>query len=360
MSMSNQQILTPYEIISHNLKTLREYLGKNQKLFSLEAGISTPTLSSYENGATFPSLDFLLYLKSTYHISIDEFTSRNMTISDFSSTLSEHNNFLEPPLNVHRYIGTYCLYYFGTGKRGDAHAEDAENLLHRGVMTLYRNASSQEHDLCVISCFNLEENAANKLFYEISELAQKQHMKETDKITTMLKKYNMQSESNIYTGTALFSPNNLFIQLNHANRDHGFLILRNPSSEQKKYIGGIGCINSVSKGYSFDPCIQYMGLSRYILDVSAEDIFKELLIHPVEFDIHAETLELISLFKKLYIETDSALLFSEEQKSCFIQSTFEKYIEKIMNCNLFLTEKVSDSKDDAWYHFIKKYRKRGN
>lgn len=358
--MSNQQFLTPNEIISHNLKTLREYLGKNQKTFSIEVGISTPTLSSYENGATFPSLEFLLYLKTNYHISIDEFISRNMTASDFYNAFPEQNEFSESSLNVHRYIGTYCLHYFGTGKKGDAHVKDAEDLLHRGIMTLYRNTANQDGKLSVISCFNLKENTANKLFYEISEISQKQSLKETDKITAILKKYDMQSESNIYTGTVLFSPNNLFIQLSHANRDHGLLILRNPSSEQKKYIGGIGCINSVSKGYSFDPCIQYIGLSRYILDVSAEDIFKELLIHPVEFDIHTETLELISLFKKLYIETDSSLLFSEDQKSCFIQSTLEKYIEKTINCNLFLTEKVSDSKDDAWYHFIKKYRKRGN
>lgn len=358
--MANHQILTPYEIISHNLKTLREYLGKNQKSFSAEVGISTPTLSSYENGATLPSLEFLLYLKTTYHISIDEFLSRSMTISDFSNTLPEKNTFPETFSNVHRYIGTYYLFYFGTGKKGDAHTEDAEKLLHRGIMTLYRNTASQDSNLCAISCFNLKEEMANKLFYEISEISQRQHLKETDKITAILKKYNLQSESNIYTGTVLFSPNNLFIQLSHANRDHGLLILRNPLSEQKKYIGGIGCINSVSKGYSFDPCIQYMGLSRYVLDISAEDIFKELLIHPVEFDIHTETLELIGLFKKLYIETDSSLLFSEDQKSCFIQSTLEKYIEKTINCNLFLTEKVSDSKDDAWYHFIKKYRKRGN
>ena len=356
--MPDNQFAMHREILSHNLKTLREYLGKNQKIFSLEAGVSTPTLSSYENGATLPSLEFLLYLKTTYHISIDEFMNRNMTVSDFCNAASAQVIFPEPPLNIYRYTGTYYLYYFGTAKKGDVHTENPENLLHRGVMTLYRNTFTEDNKLQVISCFNLKENAANKLFYEISELAQSQHIKETEKISALLKKYNSFSESNLYAGDVLISSNNLFIQLNHANRDHGLLILRNPLSEQKKYIGGIGCINSVSKGYSFDPCLQYIGLSRYILDVSVEDIFKELLINRIEFDMHIETLELINLFKKLYVETDNFLLFSEEQKSYFIQSTLEKYIEKDINCNLFLTEKVSISKDDTWYHFIKKYRKR--
>lgn len=358
--MSNSQTLTPQEILSHNLKTLRKYLGKSQRTFSHETDISTPTLSSYENGATLPSLEFLLYLKTTYHISIDDFMSRNMTVSDFSNTISAstQNTFPELPQNIYRYIGTYYLYYFGTAQKGDVHSKDPESLLHRGIMTLYRDTSDENSNLQVISCFNLKENAANRLFNEISESSQDQHLKETSKITAILRKYILQDQSNIYTGEVLLSPSNLFIQLDHANRDHGLLIFRNPLSEQKKYIGGIGCMNSVSKGYSFDPCIQYIGISRYILDVSVEDIFKELLIDSVEFDVRTETLELINLFKKLYIETDNSLLFSEEQKSCFIQSTLEKYIEKTINYNLFLTEKISISRDDNWYHFIKKYRKR--
>lgn len=357
--MPDNQLITSQEIIARNLKTLREYLGKNQKVFSAEAKISTPTLSSYENGSTPPSLEFLLYLKTTYHISIDDFTGRSMSILDFSKTLSAQPDFSNHSINIHRYTGTYYLYYFGTGKKGDAHSESAENLLHQGIITLYCDTARQNNSLRAISCFNLKENTVDRLFHEIWAISQKQNIKETERINEIINKYTSQSSSNIYTGNVLFSPNNLFIQLDHSNRDHGLLILRNPLSEQKKYIGGIGCINSVSKGYSFDPCMQCIGLSRYVLDVSAEDIFKELLIHSTNFDIRTETLELISLFKKLYLEMDNAFLFSEEQKSWFIQSTLEKCIEKTINCNLFLTEKVSDSRDDAWYHFIKKYRKKG-
>lgn len=40
--MSDNHFAIHREILSHNLKTLREYLGKNQKTFSIEAGISTP------------------------------------------------------------------------------------------------------------------------------------------------------------------------------------------------------------------------------------------------------------------------------------------------------------------------------
>ena len=62
--MSDNHFAIHREILSHNLKTLREYLGKNQKTFSIEASISTPTLSSYENGATLPSLwNFYFILK---------------------------------------------------------------------------------------------------------------------------------------------------------------------------------------------------------------------------------------------------------------------------------------------------------
>lgn len=357
--MENRPSINNQEIISHNLKTLREYLGISQKNFSVEAKISTPTLSSYENGATFPSLDFLLYLKNTYNISIDKFVTNNMTVSDFSDALSQHLNTPNQSMNLHKYMGTYYLYYFGTGRKGDAHKEDSEKLLHRGIMTLYSSTAEKNDKLNVISCFNLKENAADKLFREITEISQRQHVKETTKITSIINKYMVQSETNIYTGKALFSPNNIFIHLSHTSRDHGLLILRNPSSEQNKYIGGIGCINSVSKGYSSDPCIQYIGLSRYVLSVSAEDISRELLLHSIDFDIRTETLEIIALFKKLYIEPESSLLFSEEQKSWFIQSTLEKHIEEIVNRNLFLNKKVSDSKDDAWYHFIKKYRKKG-
>ena len=49
------------------------------------------------------------------------------------------------------------------------------------------------------------------------------------------------------------------------------------NSYHEKFIGGLGVVTSISTGRLQEPTMQYMGLSRYLLDTSKEEIASHLL-----------------------------------------------------------------------------------
>ena len=118
--------------------------------------------------------------------------------------------------------------------------------------------------------------------------------------------------------------------------------------------GGIGTINSVSKGRERAPVVQFMGVSRYPLSMSVEEIHHSLLLNYPNFKAEKETEEMIRNFKTLYVENEEARKeFSEYQKSIIVQSTLERYIKKSLERNMFRYGKISERDDDEWYHAIK-------
>lgn len=59
------------EILSTNIKTLRQELHMNQNDFSSAIGITQSTLSNYENGSAAPSLEVLAEIATQFHVSMD-------------------------------------------------------------------------------------------------------------------------------------------------------------------------------------------------------------------------------------------------------------------------------------------------
>lgn len=337
------------EIIGKNIKTLRTVYKKSQKEFSKSAGISTPTLSSYENGATLPSLEFLLYLQDRYNISIDLFVSEFISASEIQQTSSCLPSIYIPPI-ISKYEGTYILYYYTTSTQGTQHDPIPSHALRTGLLTLYLK---QNGNVNAIACFNLSESVSQNIYSTIIQNTTEHEMAKN--VEFIKQTYKTTSETNMYIGYVDFSPNNIFIHLNHNNRDYSLIILKNPNSEQKIYWGGIGTMNSVSKGNSQDPCIECVALSRYPLKISTDEIARELQFNHIDLNMYNETIELINIFKKLYIDSSTiSLPFSDEQKTYLVQSLLEKYISESITSNLFRTKKISSEVDDNWYHIVKK------
>lgn len=338
------------KIIGKNIKTLRTVYKKNQKEFSASAGISTPTLSSYENGTTLPSLEFLLYLKNTFNISIDLFISELLSPSEIQQTSSSSPNIYIPP-TIGKYEGTYILYYYTTSTQSTQHDPIPSHALRTGLLTLYLKSNSS---VSAIACFNLAESSLQNIY---STIIQNTTEREAAKNVEFIKKtYKTANETNVYNGYVDFSPNNIFIHLSHNNRDYSLIILKNPNSEQKIYWGGMGTMNSVSKGNSQDPCIECVALSRYPLIISTDEIARELQFSHTDLNLYNETIELINIFKKLYIDSSAiSMPFSDEQKTYLVQSLLEKCVSETMTSNLFRTKKISSETDDKWYHIVKKH-----
>lgn len=62
-----------------NLKVLRTLAGKSQDVFSIGIGTKRSTYSSWESGASEPSVDFIVTLAYTHHITADTLLNTDLT-----------------------------------------------------------------------------------------------------------------------------------------------------------------------------------------------------------------------------------------------------------------------------------------
>ena len=87
--------------ISERIKELRKHNNLNQKEFASAIGITQSTLSSYENGNALPSIDVLITMATTFHVSIDwicgisESRIEFSCLSDVESALLQINDIAE-------------------------------------------------------------------------------------------------------------------------------------------------------------------------------------------------------------------------------------------------------------------------
>ena len=157
-----------------------------------------------------------------------------------------------------------------------------------------------------------------------------------------------------YYGNFELTQEHAYVSMTHTNTDKALLILHRVDNNKENYTGGIGTINSVSKGRERAPVIQFAGLSRYPLTISAEEIHECLLLNYPNFKAAAETEEMIRNFKALYVDSEEPNQnLTEHQKSIVVQSTLERYIKKSLERNMFRVAKISERDDDEWYHAIK-------
>ena len=157
-----------------------------------------------------------------------------------------------------------------------------------------------------------------------------------------------------YYGDFEISQEHAFINLRHTGTDRALVILHRIENNKPAYIGGIATINSISKGRERMPVVQFFGLSRSRLQLSAEEIQHTLLLNHPAIIVEEEVDELLRLLRTLYIGNDDArTTLSHEQKRAVLRSTLERIIRKYIERNVFRYAKISEADDDFWYHVIK-------
>ena len=161
-------------------------------------------------------------------------------------------------------------------------------------------------------------------------------------------------EKYIYYGRILTSKDHYYLELVHENEDRISIILHRPNTRKPEYIGGIGTVNSVSRGRQHMPTVQFIGLSRKALNLSEEDIHKAMLLSYPNYHAGQESEELIKTFKNLYMNNENTgFTFNDTQRELLVQSNLERIIKESLTRNLLRYAKVSEIDDDEWYHTIK-------
>lgn len=323
-----------------NLNEFFKQSGKSQRKLAEELNVSVASINNYLKGVSEPSLSFLIGMKQCYQINIDDFLCKKLNNKIYKSNSLETYS----KENLGRFIGNYMLYYFDSGSH-KGKISTTSGALKYGVISVYGFGTNKKH-LLVEASFIKDKVEAEKLKMRL------------DKATTSKDILSIHGENNQnYSGVLDMSFAQFFISIKSVNyEDRTLMIFNNPPSS-KEYIGGMGTVNSISRGREHMPCVQYVLLARDILNVPEGEIYNMLLLDVGEVNVKNEAEQLIKLFKNLYLdEKEQTLKLEEFQKTKIIENSLQSIIENSIESNMFRYAKVSGSEDDDFYRILKSNR----
>lgn len=336
------------EQVAANIESLLEQKEITQKKLSEETGYAESCISDYKKGNKLPPLAFFLEIKRKYGISIDDFLTRNITPADYKIELPTNALELEELEDYKRFEGSYYVYYFDTSNYKGRDFSNAEESLMFGVVHIYGTPSPVSYlDHSCICVFGISDRErADSIKEKIDSFSG-----DNDAIEDFITE---NFPENAYYGDFNLTKNHAFLSLTHKNKDKALVIFHRPPSNKSHYNGGIGTINSVSRGREPMPVVQFIGMSREKLSLSCEEIHRLLLLSYPSLKAKDEVDELISTFKNLYMESGSiSASLTEFQKKVALTADLERFARKSLENNMFRIAKISNRDDDAWYHGLR-------
>lgn len=307
-----------------NLRKLAQ--NYSQKQIAIKTGFSQSSINNYLSGSSDPSIQFVIALKDAFGISVDDFL-----FSDFQ---------VENQVSYEQFLGNYIIYYYNNSSyKGEVHT-NITNTLNYGVLSVYRK-DGFDGDIKVSATFFKDKISAVKLLKLLnsSENSADDFFKNAE---------------NVYDGEISCTDQSLFFILsNKDNFDKCFIILNNPPTKQK-YIGGVGTVNSIARGREHNPCVQFIILSKKIIDVPDGELYNILKFEDYTVSLDYAIKDTIDLFKRLYAEKNElSIELSETQKLAIVRNKLEYYFNDILSANTFRFAKVSNKEDDGIYKLIK-------
>ena len=332
--------------VAANLKKLIKQKKITQKELAEELGVTPPTMSDYCKENRMPGAAFFVKLKRLYGINIDEFITGGSDQALGSDAAANVRIEPESKTTYEKYCGIYIVYYLDTGRYKGRDTQLPSDSVTYGVLIIYKDPSG----------FGTPGfRSAAVLGFDSRDTAEDlKRLLEGQSCQNGIDYINQNYPGTVYHGGFELSPDHAFISMNHSNTDKALLVIHRVDSNKSNYIGGIGTINSVSKGRERAPVVQFIGISRYQLVMSVEEIHHCLLLNYPSFSLENETDEVIKSFKALYSESsETSSGLTEYQKSVIVRSTLERLLKKNLERNMFRYGKVSERDDDYWYHSIK-------
>ena len=334
-------------VIASNLKRLLEDNNITQKELAGQLNIAASSMSDFCNGRRVPDVEFFIKLRNLYEISIDDFLTKN-TPSAAAARPRANSAAEQTMLLVYqKYCGAYYVYYFDTSKYKGRDTLPPRDSVHFGILYIYEDPSAPGASKfrCAAILGIKDRDSAKLIRKELDACKSSARIEKT-----IAEKYLI----NAYFGEFELSQEHAFVSMSHDNTDKALLIFHRVDNNKPNYTGGIGTINSISKGRERAPVIQFIGISRYPLSMSVEEIHHCLLLNYPTFKAVGETDEIIKTFKTLYVDSDSpSRKLSEYQKAVIVRSTLDRFIKKSLERNMFRYGKISERDDDEWYHAVK-------
>lgn len=305
-----------------NLKELASKTSQNE--LAKKTGFSTASISGYISGKSEPSLKFLLALKENFNIDIDSFITQKL-----SENITKTSSVVED-----KFVGNYIVYYYDSSIYKGKASNLSKNTLRYGVISVFK----QNSEIKVLA--SLMKSKENTILL-------KERLEDARTVEEIVDIY---SGEDAYTGSIESTTTQVFIYIkNTNNNDQGLIILNNPPSN-KTYIGGLGTVNSVSRGREHMPCVQFMIVSRYVLQIPDGEIYNLLALGMAEVNVKNETEQLYKLFQNLSENADS---LTEYQRLKIFEDSLSSTLLDLIDANMFRFAKVSGMEDDNYYRIIR-------
>ena len=311
-------------IFQENLKKLTNKYS--QKYVATKTGFSQSSINNYLTKNSEPSIQFLISLKDAFGINVDDFL-----FADFE--VNEQTSFSQ-------FIGNYIIYYYNNDSyKGEVHT-NLKNTLNYGVLSIYKE-KELDTNVQVVATFTKEKTTAIKLLKTLN--------RNTKKISDVYEEYG-----NTYLGEITLTEQNIFLDLeNKNNNDKSFIILNNPPTKQD-YVGGAGTVNSIARGREHNPCIQFIIISKKLIDVPDGELYNLLKFDDYSVNLDDSIKDIIDLFKRLYAEKNElSVELTDTQKQAIVRNKLEYHFNEILEANVFRFAKVSNKEDDSIYKLIK-------
>ena len=307
-----------------NLKKLTKQY--TQKYIADKTGFSQSSINNYLTKNSEPSIQFLIALKDAFGISVDDFLFADFDVHERKS--------------YDKYIGNYLIYYYNNDSyKGEVH-NNLKSTLKYGVLSIYKY---REFDklVQVKAVFTKDRSEAVKLLKILN--------------ANQFKIFSIYKEmKNVYNGSISTSEQSIFVDLsNKENEDKSFIILNKPPTQQN-YIGGVGTVNSIARGREHNPCIQFVIVSKKLLDVTDGELYNLLKFNDFSVNMDFAIKDIIDLFKRLYVEKNEiSIELTDNQKQAIVRNKLEYHFNEILEANAFRFAKVSNKEDDAIYQLIR-------
>ena len=229
------------EIVSSNLKKLIAQNGITQKDLADMLCVAPASMTDYCKGRRILGTEHLVTLKKYFDISIDDFLTKSITPAAVAIPQRSTGFDKEKMETYHKYCASYFMYYFDTSKSKGRDLLPPKNSLLYGVLYIYENPTSLEVPefscAAILGIGNRDEVTRVK-----TEL---DRMGDPEKVIDYI---GRGYESMAYYGDFTLSQFHAFVSISHASTDKALLIFHRIDNNKPEYIGGIGTINSVSKG----------------------------------------------------------------------------------------------------------------
>ena len=323
-------------------------------------GVSPATITGIRNDGNIPTLfPFFQGIMNMTGFTLEELLNKELS----SHGMKVDVDYTPEEEEMSRYQGLYFVYYFRTSAFKGRETKDDANALEYGLLGIYSDANTKQVKCRAVMGLNRKEAEAR---YDRCMEARGNGVKPKKNFPSILADFTR--EGLIYEGEIKLTHGHIFITCSSGIKDILSMIIHRPDSRKQRYIGGLGAAVSVSKGRDSCPCVQFVGMSRYKITASSEEIAKHIeLGYPSikpgdELD---QVLDQISVMLRDELEhtmTDNSHRetdLTERNRRYIISAHITTLISRIVERNLFRVVKVSATDDDDWYHFVKYYNEKG-